>query len=177
MNDDEKKRKQREYYQANKDKLLEKQKEYRSNNKDKIQESDRAYKIANKDKKREYDRKNKNKRRELARAYYIANKDKIVEKQKSVKGRYSGIKWAAKDREIVFELTLNTFKDNFYKKPCHYCLDECTGIDRLDSNKGYIDGNMVPCCAQCNIMKLDYDINDFKKQIIKIYHNLIREDY
>jgi hypothetical protein len=30
------------------------------------------------------------------------------------------------------------------------------GIDRIDSSKGYVPGNVVPCCTVCNIMKLDH---------------------
>ena len=52
-------------------------------------------------------------------------------------------------------------------KPCYYCGAlpiKCkhhkhklvrNGIDRIDSTRGYIRGNCVPCCSTCNRMKLD----------------------
>ena len=30
---------------------------------------------------------------------------------------------------------------------------ESTGLDRVDSNKGYTDDNVVPCCGSCNQLK------------------------
>ena len=42
-------------------------------------------------------------------------------------------------------------------KPCHYCggkLEETgTGLDRLDHTRGYVRGNVVPCCGVCNTIK------------------------
>lgn len=41
--------------------------------------------------------------------------------------------------------------------PCHYCggtLPETgSGLDRQDSQLGYVHGNVVPCCASCNTRK------------------------
>lgn len=76
-------------------------------------------------------------------------------------------------------------------KDCHYCgeppkpsmmfkgrkyvnTDEIkvNGIDRLDSDKGYILDNCVPCCSTCNKMKMDLHVDDFKDIIRKITINL-----
>lgn len=46
------------------------------------------------------------------------------------------------------------------------------GLDRIDSSKGYILSNVVPCCKMCNTMKLDYIQTTFINKIIKIYNNL-----
>lgn len=35
------------------------------------------------------------------------------------------------------------------------------GIDRIDPSKGYIEGNVNPCCSQCNYSKLDYTFDEF----------------
>uniref|UniRef100_A0A6C0J0A6 HNH nuclease domain-containing protein n=1 Tax=viral metagenome TaxID=1070528 RepID=A0A6C0J0A6_9ZZZZ len=52
--------------------------------------------------------------------------------------------------------------ESIAQKPCTYCGDEFSGgIDRIDSNKGYIEGNITACCETCNRMKLDYNVNDF----------------
>jgi hypothetical protein len=36
-----------------------------------------------------------------------------------------------------------------------------SGIDRIDSSRGYIPGNVVPCCQWCNKSKLDRSVEDF----------------
>lgn len=36
-----------------------------------------------------------------------------------------------------------------------------SGIDRVDNNKGYILGNVVPCCAKCNTAKGTMDMDEF----------------
>ena len=42
-------------------------------------------------------------------------------------------------------------------KPCNYCVLPLgpTGVrlDRLDNEKGYVTGNVVPCCTACNIAR------------------------
>lgn len=35
------------------------------------------------------------------------------------------------------------------------------GIDRLDSSKGYIAGNVVACCTRCNYSKRNYSVAEF----------------
>ena len=45
------------------------------------------------------------------------------------------------------------------------------GLDRVDNNKGYMPGNVVPCCRVCNRMKGTMGVEDFVDHIerIKIY--------
>ena len=45
-------------------------------------------------------------------------------------------------------------------------------IDRLDNSKGYIDGNVVLCCAAVNIMKNDLELTEFKELITILYDRL-----
>ena len=75
-------------------------------------------------------------------------------------------------------------------KNCTYCGDEpnnCftdrlnknykvkySGIDRIDSNIGYIKNNVVPCCNKCNTAKSILSQNEFKDLIIKIYNNYVK---
>lgn len=49
------------------------------------------------------------------------------------------------------------------------------GIDRIDSSKGYIDGNVVPCCVHCNRAKMDRSVEDFKDWIKLVYNNLNKQ--
>lgn len=72
------------------------------------------------------------------------------------RARYRGIEWGM-SREAVVELSA---------RPCHYChappghtfvhrqqTYRRSTLDRLDSSKGYVEGNVVPCCLQCNHAK------------------------
>lgn len=46
------------------------------------------------------------------------------------------------------------------------------GIDRIDSNIGYIEENVVSCCIHCNRAKMDRNIEDFKLWVKDIFYNL-----
>ena len=65
-------------------------------------------------------------------------------------------KYNAKDRDLDFQMTEEQF-EVLVKDSCHYCgilrPNATNGIDRVDSSKGYIPGNIVTCCGPCNRMK------------------------
>jgi hypothetical protein len=46
--------------------------------------------------------------------------------------------------------------DRITAVPCIY-----TGIDRLDSSRGYTRDNVTPCCAVCNLGKRDMPLADW----------------
>ena len=77
-----------------------------------------------------------------------------------LKERYKFYENNAKRRNLNFDLTLEQF-DAITQKPCVYCgsYNETykdkpfSGVDRIDSNKGYVEENIVPCCDICNKMK------------------------
>lgn len=89
----------------------------------------------------------------------------------------------AKNRGLEFELT----KDIFLKligQPCYYCgllpsnikrtkNDSegflYSGIDRIDSNIGYIIDNVVPCCNQCNKSKMAISKIEFLDWVKRVY--------
>lgn len=82
----------------------------------------------------------------------------------------------AKKLNIPFAITKCGFK-HLVLQECFYCgktpqiRDKklgkviCNGIDRLDSSKGYVPGNMVPCCKDCNTMKMDMSLTQFLEKI------------
>jgi hypothetical protein len=75
-------------------------------------------------------------------------------------------------RGISFRLRRAQF-EALVTAPCHYCGRPpyalwsrsstglmhghfyYTGIDRLDNGRGYEEGNVVPCCKECNGLKSD----------------------
>lgn len=89
--------------------------------------------------------------------------------------RYKNYKQGAKSRNLDFDLTKDEF-DKITKQPCEYCgeysgefLGICfCGIDRIDSNQGYVKNNVVACCETCNRMKWDYKIDDWINKMKKI---------
>lgn len=42
------------------------------------------------------------------------------------------------------------------------------GLDRLDNNKGYDLGNVVPCCWTCNSAKKGLSYDEFRKWIFRV---------
>lgn len=88
---------------------------------------------------------------------------------------------AAKKKNRVFELTepefeVITAKDCVYcgakprliKKKSEFTQRHLNGIDRLDSNKGYILENCVACCTTCNFMKFNFTLTEWFAQMVKI---------
>jgi len=83
---------------------------------------------------------------------------------------YIRYKSNAKSRHLLFNLSKECFFGQI-ELPCFYCnsppcnvqkvysrgriIDKYvyTGIDRLDNRRGYIPGNVVPCCKYCNAAK------------------------
>lgn len=92
----------------------------------------------------------------------------------------------ARKHKRKFELTKKQFKE-ITQQDCYYCggkpkniMDTkrfngeyvYNGIDRIDNNKGYIIGNIVPCCFVCNVAKSNKTIKEFKNWIEKVYDNM-----
>lgn len=44
---------------------------------------------------------------------------------------------------------------------------QLNGIDRIDSSRGYVPGNVQPCCTSCNIAKLDRSDADFRAWLLR----------
>lgn len=96
-------------------------------------------------------------------------------------------KRGAKKRGLDYSLSTEEF-DKLVIGICYYCGDSLTntikgqgktsgdfkytGIDRVDSTKGYILDNCVPCCWMCNNMKNTTDKDVFINHIKKIYENI-----
>jgi len=84
------------------------------------------------------------------------------------------------------QLPFSISEDRFFeliKLPCHYCGTEpyrikysarrhfhCyyNGLDRVDSSRGYVDDNVVPCCRDCNRGKMERSVDDFIAWVFKV---------
>jgi len=108
---------------------------------------------------------------------------------------HSDMKYSCKKRKISYNLSIKQLKQ-ITSQNCFYCNASPSqikmvnrskwgkeetqlhgkyiynGIDRLDSNVGYIFNNCVPCCSTCNFMKHKLGLDEFIIQIKTIYKNL-----
>jgi hypothetical protein len=69
---------------------------------------------------------------------------------------------------LSFELTQDDFRA-MRKRDCRYCRrtpaeGEVFGIDRLDNSVGYVDGNCVTACSECNFMKRAFGESEFAEK-------------
>jgi len=49
-----------------------------------------------------------------------------------------------------------------------------SGIDRINSDKGYTEDNVVACCKICNVMKNNLPLEEFLAHINSIYINCVQ---
>ncbi len=72
--------------------------------------------------------------------------------------RYSNAKAHAKKRGLEFSITIDEYM-SVVSKPCNYCNeslgDMSGGLDRIDNDRGYTCGNILPCCRDCNRIRND----------------------
>jgi hypothetical protein len=109
----------------------------------------------------------------------------------------------AKRRGLMFTLSLEEFL-RITGMPCHYCgrtwssehprpiysknskrpnlvgklkingTYKHNGIDRIDSDIGYVSDNCVPCCADCNFAKQRMSQEYFKAWIVRVHSHYIK---
>lgn len=126
----------------------------------------------------------KNKTSEWAKWHSVKYIDPIEAKCSVLHSNYRS---RAKRKNWEFNLTFQEFK-NLVLSNCYYCnlepnkcrLDRAksrkgisriyfNGIDRIDSNKGYIINNVVSCCEDCNKAKRNLSNKQFLELIKRIY--------
>ena len=104
---------------------------------------------------------------------------------------YRSYKTRAKKRKICFNLTKEEFR-RLTQEPCFYCGDTTirkaiseskkrkvngpymyvSGVDRLDSSRGYEKNNVVPCCHTCNFGKFTSPVEEFVIWLERASNNL-----
>lgn len=115
----------------------------------------------------------------------ISEKNTLPDNGAVINRIYYTYQFSAKRREFSFELSFADF-NIFINNNCHYCgsapmlatitlNSKCApkeiyynGIDRKDSNIGYILSNCVSCCRICNRAKGDMPYEDFLAWIHKM---------
>jgi hypothetical protein len=89
------------------------------------------------------------------------------------KTRLRLIKSGATKRGLEFNISLEWYLENGWKKKCYYCGgDTQDGLDRIDNSVGYIENNLVPCCINCNRAKATITQKDFLLMCVSVVKNL-----
>lgn len=108
-----------------------------------------------------------------------ASKNRIRIKVDPIKVLYKRYQSGASRRDLEFSLTFEQFA-RIVKKNCAYCgimpKAGLTGVDRIDSSKGYIMGNCNPACKTCNISKWTLSKTEFLGMVKRIYKHSIKEN-
>ena len=88
---------------------------------------------------------------------------------KSPTGRWVRMKQDAKRRRLAFKITIADVR-RFWQKPCTYCgaPTPTVNLDRVDSDYGYVRGNVVPCCPPCNHLKGVFKVDEFLAHVARV---------
>ena len=86
---------------------------------------------------------------------------------------FSSYKNRAKKKNLVFNIPKDVF-DILKERPCYFCrvVKEQVGVDRIDNTKGYVSGNCVPCCWDCNRSKSNKTLKEYKEYLFRFNKDL-----
>lgn len=163
-------------------------KEWRQKNKEKLKEYQKKWHENNKEHVKEYLQENSDHIRQQQKEYRENNKEKIHENwnewyknhpERSPKRRFAEAKnKSIKKRQIEWNLSFDEYS-LLIKKPCYYCenklgepVKRSTGLDRLDSSKGYELSNVVSCCYVCNCIKNEFLTPEETKAAVYVVINM-----
>lgn len=101
---------------------------------------------------------------------------------------YSTYKRGAQERELIFTVTKEDFKE-LTSRPCYYCglppsrthlgnraLNghyTYSGLDRVDNDQGYSLENLVSCCKVCNYAKRNVSQEEFLFWLTRIQQTIV----
>ncbi len=88
---------------------------------------------------------------------------------KNCKIDYAQYLKSAHQRYIQFRLSNDLF-EYLILQNCYLCNSNINiGIDRINSSKDYTSNNVISCCNNCNLLKIDFTLKHFITKISKIY--------
>ena len=99
----------------------------------------------------------------------------FTNKKKPTTGAYG---YAAKKKGVSFELTKEDF-DILINGNCEYCKRSPTtwfGVDRVIPSLGYVLGNVVSCCYDCNLDKSEDDVETMITRNERIVVRLLADE-
>lgn len=125
----------------------------------------------------------------------IGQAHRLPEGESALNALYYSYKQTAKRRGFEWIIDKTQF-ENLSKQLCHYCgakpsqkrysnykkdgtpagngIYIYNGLDRIDSNKGYIIENVVSCCSRCNYAKNSMSLEEFIQWLKNIYNHMVQ---
>ena len=157
------------YYSANREKVLNRVKEYRKT--ERGQEVEKTAYLKRRNLKSEQIKANFSK-------WYESNSQRVIDSAKKWRkgnpliNQFHHYTGRARKKGLAFDFDKETFL-GLIQEDCVYCgqSNPC-GADRLDSSIGYTKVNTIPCCKNCNRMKLDHSLEDFLSFVKRIHSHL-----
>lgn len=119
--------------------------------------------------------------RKMGRGNY--NEDMKTSKMKNcdrISNRYYILKHNAKKRGIEVKITQEQHDILIEDRACYYCdadfsKQQGAGLNRVDNSKGYIMGNLKPCCGTCNSIMNNFGKEELISRLYKIANRLKKE--
>lgn len=86
---------------------------------------------------------------------------------------FSSYKNRAKKKSLIFNIPKDVFVI-LKERPCYFCrvVKEQVGVDRIDNTKGYVSGNCIPCCWDCNRSKSNKTLKEYKEYLLRFNKDL-----
>lgn len=103
---------------------------------------------------------NKEKHFAKAEKWRKKNQQLIKGRKKGISARFSSSRYRASKQNREWAITLEEYTA-ICSQPCAYCdgrfgiVRTGSGLDRLDSARGYTLDNICSCCKHCNQLKMD----------------------
>lgn len=97
-------------------------------------------------------------------------------RSRSLGQKYCHLIGASKKKNFILDIDRDTYK-KLIDKTCHYCnrnLYELTGhsLDRIEPDKGYVLENVLPCCGDCNTIKMNILTVEETEEVLKLIKKL-----
>lgn len=112
----------------------------------------------------------------IAKTYHQTPKGKVARRAWCrTAGRFSSVSTLARRQDKEWTLIEQEWRE-IISKPCFYCelennVQSGSGLDRLDNDRGYVPGNIVSCCRECNTARN----SNFSPEEMRIIGRAIRE--
>lgn len=94
-------------------------------------------------------------------------------RHRKLSNRFKALKGIARRRGFTYRLTMEQYIEIMGEQRCHYCQEDLSystgpSVDRCDSSRGYVYGNLVACCSKCNLVKSNLLTKEEMCYIVKI---------
>jgi 5-methylcytosine-specific restriction endonuclease McrA len=159
---------------------------YRLNHPDRVRESRKKYYRTHLKKERErsqrYAADHYKERSVHNKAWREANAEILRKKRlaqhRTLEGKFKLLRDSAKLRHYSCELTFEQYIKLISSGQCYYCggsLPEAGhGLDRINPRKGYVIGNVRPCCRTCNVAKNSSTEKEFRKWLVRLTKHYLK---